>query len=111
MVLDHCLLGRATLYGILEPVDVVGYVGGRRVPAGVDAFLDPFLFQTVEDGSATALSRQLARLLMLGSRWLSLQERRMHYPHIESLDPSGSKPCGRRLRTAFITASRTSLNR
>lgn len=42
-------------YGIVEPVDVVGYVLGRRVPTGVDALLDPLLFQTTEESMCKIL--------------------------------------------------------
>ncbi len=66
----------ATAYGIVESVDVVGYVRGRHVPTGVDASLDPLLFKLLKKRSATALSQQFARLLTLGSRWLSLRKRR-----------------------------------
>lgn len=41
---------RVAAYGIVESVDIAGYVRDRSVPTRVDAFLDPLLFQTAEEG-------------------------------------------------------------
>lgn len=61
---------------IVEAFDVLGHGRGSRLAFRVDALLDPLLLQAPEEGSATALSQQFARLFMLGSRWLALQKRR-----------------------------------
>ena len=37
-------------FWIVKPIDVVGYVRGRHVTIRIDALLDPFLFQTAEEG-------------------------------------------------------------
>jgi len=55
-------------FWIVKPIDVFGYVLGRHVTICVDARLDLFFFELLKKDSAAALSQQLARLLMLGSR-------------------------------------------
>lgn len=35
--------------GVVNPIDVVGYVRGRQVTIRVDALFYPFLFQTAEE--------------------------------------------------------------
>ena len=54
--------------GVVNPIDVVGYVRGRQVTIRVDALFIRSFFKLPKKDSATALSQQLARLLMLGSR-------------------------------------------
>ena len=49
-------------------------------------FLIRSFFKLPKKDSATALSQQFARLLMLGSRWLTLQKRRhasVSYTHLD----------------------------
>lgn len=59
--------------------------------------------------SATALSHQLARLLVLGSRWRSLQKR--HHASLPFCEPGSewlNALRGRLVRTALSTACSTS---
>lgn len=53
---------------IIEGLDVLVDLSCGQRPSGRNARLDPFLFQTAKKDSATALSQQLPRRLMLGSR-------------------------------------------
>ena len=53
---------------IIEHVDVIRYLGLGDLTSRVDTRLDPLLLQAAKKGSATALSQQLPRRLMLGSR-------------------------------------------
>lgn len=53
---------------IVEHLDVVVDLSPRDLPRCVDALLDPLLLQAAKKCSATALSQQLPRRLILGSR-------------------------------------------
>ena len=52
---------------IVEGFDVVVDLSRGKLPGCVNALLDPLLLQAAKKDSATALSQQLPRRLMLGS--------------------------------------------
>ena len=60
---------------IVEALDVVGDVIGRLLARVVNALLDALFFRLEKKDSATALSQQLPRRLMLGVRPFVLQNR------------------------------------
>ena len=53
---------------VVKTIGVLGYVRDRYFLAGVDTFLIRSFFKLLKKDSATALSQQLARLPMLGSK-------------------------------------------
>jgi hypothetical protein len=57
-----------TAGSIVERLDIIEGIGAGRDRAFVDAFRMRSFFRLLKNDSATALSQQLARLLMLGSR-------------------------------------------
>ena len=53
---------------IVKHLNVIEYVGTRQITGFVDTLLHAFFFQAAKKDSATALSQQFPRRLMLGSR-------------------------------------------
>jgi hypothetical protein len=60
---------------IVKDSDVIEGVGPGQIPGFIDAFADSFLFRLLKNDSATALSQQFLRRLMLGCRLLARQKR------------------------------------
>lgn len=59
---------------VVKHFDVIEYISPGQVSGFVDPFTDEFFFQAAEKDSATALSQQLPRWLMLGFRLLAAQK-------------------------------------
>ena len=53
---------------IVEGLDVIVDLGISSLPILVDSLLNPLLLQAAKNDSATALSQQFPRRLILGSR-------------------------------------------
>lgn len=68
-----CPIWLWTLGYAVEDLDAVEEVGPGLFPCSVDSTPDTLLFQSAENNSATVLSMQLPRRLMLGTRPYSLQ--------------------------------------
>ena len=64
-----------TAITIVEDFDVIEYIGTRHIPGLVDAFTNPLFFQAAKKDSATALSQQFPRRLMLGCKLWARQNR------------------------------------
>lgn len=60
---------------VVEHFNVIEDIGPGQIPGFIDAFSDPLFFSELKNDSATALSQQLPRLLMLGARLLARQKR------------------------------------
>lgn len=60
---------------IVERHDVVGHVRQSELAVPVDLLMIRSFFRLLKKDSATALSQQFPRRLILGSRWLSLHQR------------------------------------
>ncbi|KJZ44458.1 hypothetical protein VC35_16625 [Pseudomonas fluorescens] len=65
-----------TSFWIVKHLDVIEYITTSILPRGVDFSLDSFPFQQLEKLSATALSWQLPRRLMLATRLLAFKKLR-----------------------------------
>jgi hypothetical protein len=63
-------------YPIVERLNVVGNIDVGEISVLVDPFLDSFFLQLLKKDSATALSQQFPRRLMLGSSRFVRQKRR-----------------------------------
>ena len=61
---------------VVEQFDVIEHIATSILPRGVDFPLDPFPFQKLETLSATALSRQLPRRLMLATKLFAFKKLR-----------------------------------
>jgi hypothetical protein len=53
---------------IIERINVIRYLGLCKLSSSVDLLLDAFFLRLLKNDSATALSQQFPRRLMLGSR-------------------------------------------
>lgn len=60
---------------VVEHFNVIEDIGPGQIPGFIDAFSDPLFFSELKNDSATALSQQLPRLLMLGAVLLARQKR------------------------------------
>ena len=60
---------------VVEHFNVIEDICPGQLPGFIYAFSDPFFFSELKNDSATALSQQLPRLLMLGARLLARQKR------------------------------------
>lgn len=60
---------------VVELLDIVRDVGYRKLPVSIDSFLMRSVFRLPKKNSATALSQQFPRRLMLGSRRFARQKR------------------------------------
>ncbi|BDD49209.1 hypothetical protein PDTA9734_06960 [Phytobacter diazotrophicus] len=52
---------------VVEDFNVIEDIGPGQIPGFIDTFSDPFFFSELKNDSATALSQQLPRRLMLGA--------------------------------------------
>jgi hypothetical protein len=60
---------------VVEHFNVIEDIRPGQIPGFIDAFSDPFFLSELKNDSATALSQQLPRRLMLGARLLARQKR------------------------------------
>jgi hypothetical protein len=95
---------------VVEHFNVIEDIGPGQIPGFIDAFSDPLFFSELKNDSATALSQQLPRLLMLGARLLARQKRcQSSLPYwLPWSECTMTSPSGFRRQTASSAASSAS---
>jgi hypothetical protein len=90
---------------VVEHFNVIEDIGPGQIPGFIDAFSDPLFFSELKNDSATALSQQLPRLLMLGARLLARQKRcQSSLPYwLPWSECTMTSPSGFRRQTAIIS--------
>lgn len=95
---------------VVERLDIVEDIGARQGAGLVDAFWMRSFFRLLKKDSATALSQQLPRLLMLvSSEWAAQNRLKSSLPYwLPWSECTRTRPSGLRRRTAMRRASSAS---